>query len=447
MFVATLTSFMGPFLISSVNVALPAIQDDLGLNTVQVSWIATGYLLAVAVGLVPAGKIADIYGRKKVFGSGLLVYLIGALVALVADSSFSLIGSRIIQGLGAAMFVTTGMAILTSIFPPQRRGRVIGMYVAAVYVGLSVGPFGGGLLTEYFGWRSIFMVTLPMGAGALLLIMFVLKGEWKGASGDRLDIAGCLLYGFSILALVYGASLLPDGKGALLAGAGLILLVVFVWHQKTAEFPVFEVHLFVRNKPFAFSSLAALLNYSATFAITFLLSLYLQYIKGMSPRFAGSILMAQPIVMAIFSPVAGRLADHIDPRYLATAGMGITCIGVLLFVGLDQGTSLIFICCNLIFLGFGFGLFSSPNMSAIMGSVEKKYYGLASGAVATMRLLGQMVSMAVAMVVLNVMVGKNAVTAENSNQFLDGISIVFLASALLCLIGLYFSWFRGAVRD
>ena len=446
MFVATLTSFMGPFLISSVNVALPAIQEELGLNTVQLSWIATGYLLAVAVGLVPAGKVADIYGRKKVFGSGLAIYILGAMVALVADSSFSLIASRVIQGLGAAMFVTTGMAILTSIFPPQRRGRVIGMYVAAVYVGLSVGPCGGGLLTQYFGWRSIFMVTLPMGMGALLLTILMLRGEWRGAPGDRLDISGCLLYGGSILALVYGASLLPDNTGAVLAGVGLILMVIFVQHQKRAQFPVFEVQLFARNRQFAFSSLAALLNYSATFAITFLLSLYLQYIKGMTPQFAGSILMAQPIVMAIFSPAAGRLADHVDPRYLATAGMGMTCIGVLVFMGLDQETSLTFICINLVFLGFGFALFSSPNMSAIMGSVEKKYYGLASGAVATMRLLGQMASMAVAMVVLNIMVGKDAVSPANFEQFLDAVSIVFMVSALLCLIGVYFSWFRGAVR-
>ena len=180
MFVATLTSFMGPFLISSVNVALPAIQAELQLNAVQLSWIATAYLLAVAVCLVPAGKIADIHGRKKVFAAGLGIYTVGATLAIFAHSALTLIGARVVQGLGAALFVTTGMAIITSIFPPQKRGRVIGLYVAAVYVGLSVGPFAGGLLTQHFGWRAIFLVTLPMGVGSLLLTLAVLKGEWRG---------------------------------------------------------------------------------------------------------------------------------------------------------------------------------------------------------------------------------------------------------------------------
>lgn len=445
LFVATLTSFMGPFLISSVNVALPAIQAELKLDAVQLSWIATAYLLAVAVGLVPAGKIADIHGRKKVFAAGLAVYVVGAAVAMFAGSAPVLIGSRVIQGLGAAMFVTTGMAIITSIFPPQKRGRVIGIYVAAVYVGLSMGPFVGGLLTQYLGWRSIFLVTLPMGAGSLLLTLYVLKGEWRGEPGQKLDLAACLLYGVSILALVYGASLLPGGLGAGLVVAGIALMVIFIRHQTTARFPVFEVRLFVRNKRFAFSSFAALLNYSATFAVTFLLSLYLQYIKGMSPQSAGSVLMAQPVIMALFSPLAGRLADRMEPRYLATCGMVITVLGVLFFITLDSAASISSIVANLAFLGLGFALFSSPNMSAIMGSVEKRYYGLASGAVATMRLLGQMASMAVAMVVLTLVVGREEIAPANYDRFLDAVHVVFAISALLCSAGVYFSWFRGKI--
>lgn len=445
MFVATLTSFMGPFLISSVNVALPAIQAELQLDAVQLSWIATAYLLAMAVGLVPAGKIADIHGRKKIFAGGLALYVLGASAAIFADSATALIASRVLQGLGAAMFVTTGMAIITSIFPPQKRGRVIGIYVAAVYVGLSVGPFVGGLLTQHFGWRSIFLVTLPMGVGSLLLTLYVLKGEWRGEPGQRLDLVGCWLYGVSILGLVYGASLLPGRVGGVLVAAGLVLLILFIQHQKKVRFPVFEVRLFAHNKQFAFSSFAALLNYSATFAVTFLLSLYLQYIKGMSPQAAGSVLMAQPVVMALFSPFAGRLADRMEPRYLATCGMVITVFGVFFFRMLDSGSSIAAIVVNLIFLGFGFALFSSPNMSAIMGSVEKRYYGLASGAVATMRLLGQMASMAVAMVVLSLMVGREEIVPANYDRFLDAVHVVFTISALLCLAGVYFSWFRGRV--
>lgn len=441
--VATLTSFLGPFMISSVNVALPAIQKEMGLTAVELSWIATSYLLAVAVGLVPAGKIGDIHGRKKVFATGLLVNTVATALAMFADSAMSLIALRFIQGLGASMFVTTGMAILTSIFPPNRRGRVIGIYVAAVYVGLSIGPFAGGILTESFGWRANFAVIVPFGLLNFLMTMRYLKGEWCEDAGQRLDIFGCALYAVAILSLVYGATELPDTKGAILATTGLLLLGIFLYQQSKAKYPVFDVSLFMNNKTFSFSSFAALLNYSATFSVTFLVSLYLQYIKGMSPPAAGTVLMAQPIVMAFCSPIAGRLADKVEPRYLASTGMTITVIGVLIFSRLTPTTPTWLIIGNLIFLGTGFALFSSPNMSAIMGTVEKRYYGLASGTVATMRLLGQMLSMAIATVVLAMLVGHNALGPENYGEFLSSVHIVFLISATLCSLGVYFSWFRG----
>lgn len=443
--VATLTSFMGPFMISSVNVALPAIQVELQMDAVQLSWIATAYLLAMAIGLVPAGKIADIHGRKKVFATGLGVYTLGTGLAILADSATMLIGLRAFQGLGAAMFVTTGMAIITSIFPPNKRGKVIGLYVAAVYIGLSVGPFAGGFLTHYFGWRSIFIVMLPLGLFTLLLTLYYLQGEWVGEPGQKLDVVGCLLYASAILALVYGATRLPSTLGILLLLAGVILISAFIRHQLTARFPVFDIQLFTGNKTFAYSSIAALLNYSATFAVTFLLSLYLQYLKGMSPQTAGTVLMAQPIVMAVLSPITGKLSDSIEPRLLATAGMSLTVIGVILFSTLQPDTASYLIVANLILLGTGFALFSSPNMNAIMGAVEKRHYGLASGTVATMRLLGQMFSMAMATIVLTLIVGRQAIVPENYDLFLRSIHTVFTMCALLCLAGIYFSWFRGAL--
>jgi MFS family permease len=216
LFVATLTSFLGPFMISSVNVALPAIQKEMNLTAVQLSWIATAYLLAVAIGLVPAGKTGDIYGRKKVFATGIFIYTIGASLAAFAPTPNVLIALRFVQGFGASMFITTGMAILTSIFPPNRRGRVIGIYVAAVYVGLSVGPFAGGLLTDHLGWRSIFAVMLPFGLMCLFLTLRFLKGEWTGEENQRLDFVGCTLYTLVILALVYGSGILPELRGILL---------------------------------------------------------------------------------------------------------------------------------------------------------------------------------------------------------------------------------------
>ena len=308
---------MGPFMISSVNVALPAIQADLGMNAVQLSWVATAYLLAVAIGLIPAGKIADIHGRKRVFSMGLIVYTLSATAAAFGHSTTWLLGCRVMQGLGASMFVTTGMAILSSIFPSNRRGRAIGLYVAAVYVGLSAGPFAGGMLTQHFGWRSIFLTMCPLGVGSIAITFLFLKGEWFDDRSQRLDILGTSIYSLAILAVVFGASILPSLSGSLLIIAGLAGLFLFFQQQRQARYPVFEVSLFSENRTFAFSSLAALLNYSATFAVTFLMSLYLQYIKGMPPQSAGAVLMAQPVMMAVFSPIAGRLSDRMEPRLLA----------------------------------------------------------------------------------------------------------------------------------
>ena len=306
LFVATLTSFMGPFTISSVNVALPAIQTEFSTDAVILSWVATAFLLAMAVFLVPFGKVADIYGRKKIFSRGGILYTVSSLLAAFSTSIKVLIFMRVLQGFGAAMFVTTGMAIITSVFPPSRRGRAIGIYVSAVYIGLSLGPFAGGFITRYLGWRSIFAVVVPFGAVSVYMTAKYLKGEWADARGETLDIRGSVVYGVSILTLVYGASLLPRPIAVYLMIAGVAGLGLFFLLELRVPYPVFEVKLFNKNRLFTFSSLAALIHYSATFALTFLLSLYLQYIKGIPPQYAGSILIAQPLVMALISPLAGR---------------------------------------------------------------------------------------------------------------------------------------------
>ncbi len=444
LFVATLTSFMGPFMISAVNVALPAIQADLGMSAIQLSWIPTAYLLATAIFLVPAGKIADIYGRKRIFTTGLVFYTISSTLAAFVPSVNWLIALRVLQGAGAALFITTGMAILTSIFPPQRRGRAIGMYVAAVYIGLSVGPFVGGLMTQHIGWRSLFIVMFPMGTASVWITLHFLKGEWADARGERLDLMGSIFYAVAIFFLVYGATLLPSAHAYVLLAIGLSGFVLFIWQEKRVAHPVFDISLFRTNRTFALSSLAALINYAATFAITFLLSLYLQYIKALPPQTAGIVLVAQPVIMAIFSPYAGKLSDRVQPHMLATVGMAITACGLALFIALNPQTAMVLIVCNLILLGFGFALFSSPNMSAIMGSVDKRHYGIASGSVATMRLLGQMLSMAVAAVILSMFIGKAAITPENHALFLKSLKLTFSIFTGLCVVGIYFSYSRSS---
>lgn len=445
LFVATLTSFMGPFMISSVNVALPSIQAELGMNAVQLSWIPTAYLLAMAMVLVPAGRVADIHGRKRIFTAGLVVYTIASTLAALVPTTAWLIALRVGQGIGAAMFVTTGMAIVTSVFPPQRRGRAIGIYVAAVYIGLSVGPFAGGLLVQHVGWRSLFALMLPLGAVSVGVTLRFLKGEWAEARGEPLDIVGSLIYAGAIFALVYGGTALPSAAGALLALGGFVGLVLFARRQARIAHPVFDVSLFRTNRVFAFSSLAALINYAATFAITFMLSLFLQYIKGLPPQTAGLVLVAQPAVMALFSPLAGRWADRIQPRWIASAGMLLTTLGLVGLLFLHPDVAIGRIVVNLALLGLGFALFSSPNMSAIMGSVAKHQYGIASGATATMRLLGQMISMAVAAVVLAITIGQAAIAPANYPQLLSSLKILLAIFAGMCILGIYFSMARGEI--
>jgi EmrB/QacA subfamily drug resistance transporter len=433
-------------MISSVNVALPAIQKEFGADAVVLSWVATALLLAVAVFLIPLGRIGDIYGRKKIFTLGLGVYTLASLAGAFSVSMSMLIAVRVFQGFGTAMFVTTGMAIVTSVFPPQRRGRAIGLYVSAVYIGLSVGPFAGGLLTQHLGWRSNFGVVVPFGAASIWVTLKYLEGEWADAAGETFDVAGSLLYGASVFLLVYGASLLPQMTAVYMILIGAVTLLAFVHCELRTAQPVFDVRLFSGNRLFAFSCLAALINYAATFAVTFLISLFLQYIKGLSPQAAGSILVVQPVVMACFSPLAGRLSDRIEPRLIASAGMALTVLGLLLFARVGTGTSIYVIIAALVVLGFGFALFSSPNMNAIMGAVDKKFFGIASGTVAAMRLLGQMTSMAVAMVVFAVFIGREQITPANYDLFLKSVRISFGLFAVLCALGIFFSLYRGALR-
>jgi len=444
--VTTVTAFMAPFMISSINVALPAIQAEFAADAVLLGWIATSYLLATALLLVPAGRFADIFGRKKVFITGVVVYSLGSLIAVFAANIEWFLATRVIQGFGAAMFVTTGMAILTSVFPPDKRGKVIGILVTAVYIGLATGPFAGGFMTHFLGWRSIFVFMLLLSAGSLFISMRYLKGEWADASGEKFDLAGSALYAVSIFSLVYGSTRMPGIDAIILVLAGLTGFVFFFRHQNRADYPVFDVSLFQQNRTFLYSSLAALINYAATFAVTFQISLYLQYIKGMSPQAAGTVLMAQPVVMALFSSHAGKLSDRVEPRTIASTGMALTALGLAVFVSLNGNSPLWLITCNLVLLGFGFALFSSPNMSAIMGSVERKHYGLASGTVATMRLLGQMCSMSIATLFLALFVGREEIQPINYPLFLQSMKSCFAFFVILCVIGIGFSLFRGRMK-
>lgn len=445
--IASITAFITPFMGSSINIALPALERALDANAVLLSWVATAYLLAVAVSLVPSGRMADIYGRKKIFTTGIIIFSFFSLLSGFSMSVSMLIFLRVFQGIGGAMIFATSIAILTSVFPPQERGKALGINVAAVYTGLSLGPFLGGLLTQYLTWRSVFWIHVPLGLVVILLVFWKLKGEWAESRGERFDRIGTLIYAVSIIAM--GISLLSALKGfwLLIFGLGIIGMILFVKVELRISNPVFDLRLFSTNRLFAFSSLAALINYSATFAVTFLLSLYLQQVRGLNPQAAGLILVSQPVMMVLCSPFAGRLSDRIEPRIVASIGMTATTLSLLIFLFLDERSSFFFIIMNLAFLGVGLALFSSPNTNAIMGSVERRFYGLASGAVGTMRTLGMMISMCITALVFTLFLGPVQITPEHFRAFMRSFRMAFIIFSLLCLGGIFSSLIRGSLRE
>ncbi len=444
--IASMSSFLTPFTSSSVNIALPSIGIELSLNAVQLSWVATAYLLAAAMFLMPFGRIADIYGRKRIFELGIIIDAVASILGATSNTGTGLIFFRALQGLGGAMIFGTGVAILMSVFPARERGRALGINVAAVYAGLSVGPLVGGFLTAHFGWRSIFFLNAFLGLIIISSVLWKLKGEWTGAKGEKLDYAGSIIYGLALAAIMSGFSLLPAISGVWLVVIGILGILAFIWWELRQQSPVLNINLFRHNPAFSFSNLAALINYSATFAITFLLSLYLQYIKGFSPEYAGLILLSMPAMQAIFSPLAGRLSDKIEPQILASSGMALTTLGLFLFIFLNETTALAFIIGSLILLGLGFGLFSSPNTNAVMSSVESKFYGVASGILGTMRLTGQMFSLGIAMLLLALYIGRVQITPEYYLALLKSTKTAFAIFAVLCFGGIFASLARGKAK-
>jgi len=433
------TNFFNPLMGAAVNVALPEIATQFSLSAVSLSWVTMGFLLSSAIFLVPFGKVADMIGRKKIFLYGNIIFMIATILCAISYNGNFLIFSRLFQGFGSAMMYGTTMAIVISAFPPQERGRVIGLNVAAVYIGLSVAPVLGGILTQTLGWRSLFYISAVFSFFIIIAIITKIKAEWIEAEDEKFDWIGTLIYIPSMALLMYGFSKLPSYSAIGLTVVGIIGLVIFVFVERKSKFPVLNMQLFFDNKVFASSNLSAFINYAATFAIGFVLSLFLQYTKHLSPKEAGMILITQPIVMAIVSIYSGKLSDKINPRWLASIGMGISVVGLFMLIFIENNTSVSFIIIALSILGFGFGLFSSPNTNMIMSSVERNFYGIASATLSTMRATGMMFSMAIASLAFHVFVGEQAISDSNINSFTQSSKVIFLIFTVLCIIGTFSS--------
>ncbi len=439
---AVLAGFITPFDGSAVNLALPVIASEFHMDIITLSWVTTAYLLSCALFLVPFGKLADMYGRKKFYLIGIAIFITASLCMTLIGTKQEFIVLRVIQGVGSAMIFGTAVALLTSVYPPGERGFAIGLYTTAVYLGLSAGPFLGGLLTTYLGWRSIFLVNVPLGIIAIALVFGRIHGEWTECKGERFDLAGSFIYGITIVMVMYGLSLVPDTTGLALILLGLICTFIFIWFERRALYPVLNMRIFTENRVFAFSNLAALINYSATFSVSFILSLYLQYTQDISSASAGCILVTAPFMQMLIASFSGKLSDRMDPGTIASVGMALSALAIFLLIFIGKNTPFWYIIMALVILGIGFGIFSSPNTNAIMSAVEKRYYGVASGILATMRLLGQMFSMGIVMMVFAVIIGPIELAPESQDAFLKSLHYIFSLFTILCIIGIYASFQR-----
>ena len=446
--VVTGTAFLVPFIGSAINLALPLLGEEYDSSALLLGWVVTAYLLAAAALLLPFGRLADIIGRRKVFLTGLGFFTLVSFLCSLATSMEMLVALRLLQGVAAAMIFSTSTAILTSVYPPARMGKALGMTVASTYTGLSLGPVLGGWMNHNFGWRSIFYFIVIISLVVTISTAVWLKGEWRGAEGERYDLAGVLLYVVGLTAFLYGVSSLSSSTWAwYAAGLGVVCLGFFVWFELGQEHPLIRMKLFVENIPFAFSNLAAMINYSATFGLGFLLSIYLQVIMGYSSQTAGMILLSQPLMMALLSPLAGSLSDRIEPYKVATTGMLLTTAGILVFLFLNQQTSMYLVIPNLALIGLGFALFSSPNTNAVMSSVPPRLYGIASSTLGTMRNVGQAVSMAIVTLIMAAYLGQAQLSQVDPRVLMSTVHTAFLIFFVLCCLGVLASAARGRKSD
>ena len=434
--VATLGGFLVAFMTSAINIALPLIEAEFNVSAVMLSWVSLAYMLVGAATLLPMGRIADLYGRMRLFIWGMIVFTVISFASAFAPSAGVLIALRAVHGLGLAIGGATSTALVILAYPPESRGRALGMNVAGIYLGLTLGPVLGGLIIHNLGWRGLFLVVGALGLVNVGLPLWKLRHvDWREPKRARFDVLGSVVYAASLTAVLLGFSLLPEISGAILVAAGIAGLAAFLWWETRAADPLLDVDLLRRNRVFAFSNAAAFINYSATFAMVFLMSLYLQYNRGLDPQTAGFVLVTGTFVQAALSPVAGRLADRVEARYVASVGMAACVLGLLGLSFAGTTTPYWYIITMLCVLGLGFAFFSTPITHTIMGSVETRFVGVASATLATVRQAGMSMSMGVATLVLTLEVGRQAIQPADYPRVLSSVRMSFLIFAALCVLG------------
>jgi EmrB/QacA subfamily drug resistance transporter len=438
--VVVITSFITTFTGSALNLSIPAMGNEFHASAPMIGWIITGYILAAAVLSVPFGRLADLTGRKRILVTGIFIFALCSGGAAFSSSMTMLLILRIVQGLGAAMIFSTNTAVLISAFSPEKRGKVLGYSIASTYIGLSAGPVVGGVLNHYLGWRSIFVTTFAVSIIVFLIAAKKLPNSSVQRDEENMDILGNLLYVSMLTSLMFGlssVSTLPYAKYLIVLG--VILFTLFIIHERKTKYPIINVRLFAHNIGYSFSNIAALMNYGATFALGYLLSIYLQVVMGFDSQISGLILISQPLMMAILSPYAGRLSDRVSPFKLASFGMALCALGLFSFIFISVDYPFPLIIANLIVVGIGFAFFSSPNTNAVMACVGKEDYGVASSVLATMRSIGHSMSMAVVTFIVGKQMGSVTLSEAEPRLLVETMHISFIVFTCVCAVGIFIS--------
>ena len=435
--VGILVSFLTPFVRSSINLALPALAFEFDLSAVFLTWISTVYLLVNAILYIPFGRIGDIYGRKRIFQYGLIIFTISSFISAFSPSGEIFLAFRVLQAIGNAMIFANLNAMISSAFPEKERGQAFGLTSMGVFAGLIFGPILGGAITEMVGWRTLFYLDTIIGLIAVFAITRF-KHDWIDAEGEKLDILGSFILGLSLLAIIYGFSDFTHSYSLFLVITGIMGLSLFYLVEKRVLYPLINLGLF-SSRSFTFGNITAFINYGAFVSVGFILTLYLQYLKGYDPLTAGLIVSVQSIVMVLVSPFAGRLSDKIAPEKVSTAGMVLTTLGVALMTLINFENALYLGGCSLIIFGAGIGLFYSANTKVVLSAVDRRYFGVASATLSDVRSMGQIFGMGIIMIIISTIMGDVEIMPSNYPQLILSLRYALIALAVLSAVGIFTS--------
>ena len=439
--------FITPLMSTMMNLALVSIGDEFDVGSRSLAMVNTTFLLASVIAMVPFARLSDIYGRRKIFIIGLVTILISSIAAAFSVNFEMLLAMRFMIGVAAAAISVSSIAMLTDVFPIHKRGWAIGIHTTFVYLGVAIGPALGGFLSDGIGWRSLFFFIVPF-AAASLFMLYSFKKEIVSHKGMHMDIRGSILYGVTIMLTMYGLINLPEAWAAIMTLTGLSLLFIFIRTMKRMESPVLDLSVF-KHKIFSRSCITAFMNYASSYSVSFFMALYLQSIGALSASEAGLVMLIQPIIQVALSAKSGSYSDKLsDKRILPTLGMILTCMAVSMIIFLGTEINFYYIAVILLLLGMGYALFSAPNTNTIMSSVPPGNRGEAAGMISVVRQTGMMLSMAIAMCCITFIMGStDNLNPSTYGEFVNVIRVAFTICLGMCIVGTFFSWFRGDSSD